>query len=132
MLLDGQMWPLRDSLSKVLRGTEHQPSPTEFYNLTLGCLVGSLIAAMMAGSIWGPLQLTGATAGAFIAFVIPGLLSFLVKGALQRSDEPPRSPSEAPGIRKWALSSVFGWALVGLGLLQAGTGVASYYIPHGV
>lgn len=126
-----QMWPLRDSISKVLRGTDHVPAPTEFYNLTMACLVISLLASMTAGSIWGPLQITGATAGAFIAFIIPGLLAFLVKGALRRNEGQPPSPSEAPGIRSWALSSIFGWALLGLGLLQAGTGVASYYIPHG-
>ena len=45
-----------------------------FYAVTYGTLAAVYAAALLARSVWGPLQLIGATAGALIAFVFPALL----------------------------------------------------------
>ena len=45
-----------------------------FYTVTYGTLAAVYAAALLARSVWGPLQLIGATAGALIAFVFPALL----------------------------------------------------------
>lgn len=50
-----------------------------FYAVTYGVLAAVYAAALLARSVWGPLQLIGATAGALIAFVFPALLILRVE-----------------------------------------------------
>ena len=42
--------------------------------MTYVVLAGVYASALLAHSVWGPLQLIGATAGALIAFIFPALL----------------------------------------------------------
>ncbi len=66
-----------------------------------------LHVALQVPSIWEPLQLVGATAGAAIAFILPGALALSLSG--------------------WRLCSgggAGGLLLVAVGLLLASTGIA--------
>jgi hypothetical protein len=55
------MWPYRESFSRVAFGRELDGIP--FYALTYLSLAAFYGVAMVAGSIWVPIQLVGATAG---------------------------------------------------------------------
>lgn len=59
-----QMAPYRESLSRLLAGTELSGAP--YYLLTYASLALFFFIAMHSGSIWVPLQFVGATAGALI------------------------------------------------------------------
>lgn len=59
-----QMAPYRESLSRLLAGTELSGAP--YYLLTYASLALFYFVAMHSGSIWVPLQFVGATAGALI------------------------------------------------------------------
>lgn len=56
------MAPYRESLSRLLAGTELSGAP--YYLLTYASLALFYFVAMHSGSIWVPLQFVGATAGA--------------------------------------------------------------------
>lgn len=56
-----QMWPYRESLSRLCFGQELTGAP--FYLLTYASLAAVYLTAMSSSSIWVPLQLVGATAG---------------------------------------------------------------------
>lgn len=63
-------------------------------------------------SIWGPLQLVGATAGAAIAFVLPGLLAL--------------------SLARWRVCSgggAGGVLLMAVGVLLAAAGIAGAAMP---
>ncbi len=66
------------------------------------------VAGVFSGSIWVPLQLVGATAGALIAFVFPGMLAL--------------HPMGHGGVRR---VSVAGWVLIATGVVQGVAGVVS-------
>ena len=69
---------------------------------------------MHAGTIWGPLQFVGATAGVLIAFVAP---AWVALAALRRRDG---AALEAPRYWRWNA-----WALIAIGLLQFGATMLS-------
>ena len=51
--------------------------------MTYATLAGVYLSALLAHSVWGPLQLIGATAGALIAFIFPALLILRAEGLPQ-------------------------------------------------
>lgn len=107
-----QMLPFRQSLSRLAFGRDLEGR--QYYALTYASLAGFYILAMTAKSIWTPLQLVGATAGALIAFFFP---AFVVLRMLR--------------LRAWVHVSKPGywkanaWGLVVLGVVQAVTGVTA-------
>ena len=87
-----------------------------FYAATYAALAGACALAIVAPSIWEPLELLGATAGAAIAFVLPGVLAASMVGWRLRgggaADEGPIAPL--------SVSSEAGTARTGLLLMLAG------------
>lgn len=75
-----------------------------FYAVTYAVMAGVYVCALLTRSVWGPLQLVGATAGALIAFVFPALL-------ILRSEGLPQVLGR-PGHSLWKHSSVTSWLLV--------------------
>ena len=64
------MAPYRESLSRLLAGTELSGAP--YYLLTYASLALFYFVAMHSGSIWVPLQFVGATAGALLGSGVQG------------------------------------------------------------
>ncbi|KAK9831399.1 hypothetical protein WJX81_001186 [Elliptochloris bilobata] len=125
-----QMWPLRQALCKLLFGRELHG--WGFYAITYGTLAGVYAAALLARSVWGPLQLIGATAGALIAFIFPALL-------ILRAERLPQAPHadmealmhEQAHPKAWlhTLRELGAWVLIALGLLQFVAGTAVTFLP---
>lgn len=63
-----QMWPYRESLSRLCFGQELTGAP--FYLVTYASLAVIYATAMASFSIWVPLQLVGATAGRSRAYTL--------------------------------------------------------------
>lgn len=64
------MAPYRESLSRLLAGTELSGAP--YYLLTYASLALFYFVAMHSGSIWVPLQFVGATAGVLLGERLQG------------------------------------------------------------
>ncbi|KAL4444692.1 hypothetical protein ABPG77_002509 [Micractinium sp. CCAP 211/92] len=107
-----QMAPYRESLSRLIAGTELSGPP--YYLLTYGSLALLYWIAMHAGSIWVPIQFVGATAGALIAFIFP---AWVALEALRRQD-----PGALAAQRYWRWNA---YGLVALGIVQAVAGVTT-------
>ena len=71
------------------------------------------MVSIVTPSIWGPIQIIGATAGAIIGFIVPGMLSLL-----------PTEASLMPGHDS-SLDKAPGYLLVAIGVLQGVAGIAS-------
>jgi hypothetical protein len=98
-----QMAPFRESLSRVAFGRE-LPGGAPFYVLTYASVAALYGAALVSGSIWGPLQLIGATAGACIAFFFPGAkMSTTLKSV---KPEPRKNPKPNPDLASPSSSQV--------------------------
>lgn len=107
-----QMAPYRESLSRLLAGTELSGPP--YYLVTYGSLGLLYWIAMHAGSIWVPIQFVGATAGALIAFIFP---AWVALEALRRQD-----PAALAAQRYWRWNA---YGLIALGIVQAVAGVTT-------
>ena len=82
------------------------------------------LVAMAARSIWVPIQLVGATAGAAIAFFFPGAIAFAAVTAAQQ-----RRGATALFETPWYWNGS-AWGLIVLGLVQMVTGVAAVLLGH--
>ena len=81
--------------------------------VTYGATAVLYLLSIVTPSIWGPIQIIGATAGAVIGFIAPGMLALL-----------PTEASLMPGQGShW--DQVPGWVLIGIGVLQGLAGIAS-------
>ena len=103
-----QMLPYRESLSNLL--FRRDLGAAGFYTVTYVSLAVFYTAAVSASSIWTPLQLVGATAGAVVAFFMPAAVA--LKASAARGE----------GGRYWRYNA---WVLVGGGVVQMVTGVAA-------
>ncbi|PRW39228.1 putative sodium-coupled neutral amino acid transporter 6 [Chlorella sorokiniana] len=102
-------FPLQAGTCLTLQEHLEAPPPQgwRFYALTYSTLVAVSAAAIAVPSIWEPLRLVGATAGAAIAFILPGALALSLAG--------------------WRLCSgggAGGMLLIAVGLLLVVTGIA--------
>ena len=88
-----QMAPYREALGRVFFGRELHGAP--FYTLTYLSLLAFYLIAMVAGSIWRPLQFVGATAGGEVGWV-GGLVAMPCASTL-----PPNGQQGAPGSCPW-------------------------------
>ncbi|EFN52813.1 hypothetical protein CHLNCDRAFT_138482 [Chlorella variabilis] len=79
----------------------------QFYALTYGILAAVYLVAVSLPSVWKPLQLLGATAGAVIACVLPGCLALSLVH-----------------WRLWSGAGAGGVLLIALGLVLAVAGIA--------
>ena len=81
--------------------------------VTYGATALLYILSIVTPSIWGPIQIIGATAGAVVGFIAPGMLALL-----------PSEASLMPGHNsRW--DYLPGCILIGIGILQGVAGVAS-------
>lgn len=103
-----QMLPFKQAAIPLLLPPSLQGNSTAVAAV-IGLSMAFIYAAgVFSSSIWVPLQLVGATAGALIAFVFPGMLALHPAGH---------------GGAGWV--RVAGWALIATGGVQAVTGVVS-------
>eukprot|EP00887_Chlorella_sp_A99_P003925 scaffold11.g3925.t1 len=79
-----QIGPLRDSLWRLLFRQELIASPGYFL-VSAALVIGAYFAAAWVTSIWVPLLILGSTAGAIIAFIIPGALGVAMDQELSES-----------------------------------------------
>jgi amino acid permease len=113
-----QMAPYRESLSRLLAGTELSGGP--YYLLTYASLALFYFVAMHSGSIWVPLQFVGATAGALIAFIFP---AWIALSAIRCRD-----PAALASQNYWKINA---WGLIAIGIAQAVAGVtATLFFSH--
>lgn len=113
-----QMAPYRESLSRLLAGTELHGAP--YYLVTYLSLALFYFVAMHSGSIWVPIQFVGATAGALIAFIFP---AWVALAALRRCDL-----ATVAAQRYWRWNA---YALILLGVVQAIAGIAAtLFLPN--
>lgn len=103
-----QMLPFKQAAVPLLLPPALQTSPRAIAALVALCMAGIYAAGVFSSSIWVPLQLVGATAGALIAFAFPGMLALHPAGH---------------GGAGWVQTA--GWALIATGGVQAVTGVVS-------
>jgi len=115
-----QMLPYRESLLRVIsRDREMKLNRSQFYLLTFGSLWAVYAVAVSAKSIWIPLQLVGATAGAVIAFFFPAMLGLSISNT---------TADDKIGKYPLILWRILAWSLIVLGVLQMVTGILSVMI----
>lgn len=108
------MFPSRDGLLRLVahRGSADL-SDAAFYAVSYGITGVLYLLSIVTPSIWGPIQIVGATAGAVIGFIAPGWLALI--------------PSEASLMpnhnARW--DKLPGWILISIGLLQGIAGIVS-------
>lgn len=103
-----QMWPYRESFTRLTFGRD-MDGPM-FYVVTYVSLMVIYLLAMALPSIWKPLQLIGATAGALIAFIFPAMITLTIEDRM-----------DVKSIGRVAAA----WALVVVGLGQFFAGIAA-------
>lgn len=101
-----QMLPFREALFKLV--LRRPPSGMLVLPITYACMLLLYVIGIHSKSIWLPVQLIGATAGALIAFIFPGMLTL---------------KPERFGLSRQMRYG--GWLLIAVGVLQGITGVAS-------
>lgn len=81
--------------------------------VTYGATALLYVLSVFTPSIYGPIQIIGATAGGVVAFIAPGLLALL--------------PTEASLMPEYSSrwSSLPGILLIGIGVVQGAAGIAS-------
>jgi sodium-coupled neutral amino acid transporter 2 len=112
-----QMLPYRQSLARLTLGGDNEFAGLGYFAVTYISLALFYAVAMAAKSIWVPIQLVGATAGAAIAFFYPAAVALAVA----------REPAAAPAVHGgyyW----VNAWALVVAGAVQVVTGTAAVWL----
>lgn len=109
-----QMFPYRENLFRLLFGRELHGAA--YYALTYASLAVFYFTAVAASSIWVPLQLVGATAGAIIAFFVPAAV------ALRAEATRSLDTAGAMSAGYWKVNA---WGLIVLGVIQAVTGVTA-------
>lgn len=118
-----QMLPFRESLSNLLFGSNFDLGTGPlYYIISYSSLLVFYFIAMNSASIWTPLQLVGATAGALIAFVFPAMIGFK---AVQRA-----RASFGGGVERPMYWILGGWMLVLLGVVQCITGIGAIVLEH--
>lgn len=118
-----QMLPYRHSLARLTLPGGGVQDPEfrglAYYAVTYLSLGLFYFIAMAAKSIWVPIQLVGATAGAAIAFFYPAALALVVAK---------RMPAATTRRRRyWTWN---GWALIVLGVVQVVTGIGAIYLER--
>jgi len=108
-----QMLPYRQSLARLVLGGDRELAGIGYYAVTYASLVAFYFTAMAATSIWVPIQLVGATAGAAIAFFYPAMVALAVATQM---------PSHAYRIAYWRLNA---WGLISIGAVQVVTGISA-------
>jgi len=109
-----QMLPYRESATRLML-RESNLEGGMYYAITYGSLAVFYLVAMSAKSIWIPLQIVGATAGALIAFFFPAAIALRTL-RLHAWQDTQRRPAY------WIVNS---WALIALGAVQVVTGVGA-------
>lgn len=112
-----QMLPYRQSLARLTLGGEAEFAGLGYFVVTYVSLALFYAIAMAAKSIWVPIQLVGATAGAVIAFLCPAAVAL----AVAREPSPPSSVSRS----YYTLNA---WALIVAGMVQVVTGTAAVWL----
>lgn len=107
-----QMLPFKQAAIPLLLPQHLQQHRGAVMGLVTVSMALIYLAGVFSGSIWVPLQLVGATAGALIAFVFPGMFAL--------------HPMGHAGAR-WV--RVAGWALIVTGGVQGVAGVVSALRP---
>jgi amino acid permease len=117
-----QMIPLRQSFGQLIdlfldsRGKESSTGGRlegpRYWGVTYGSLGLVYLVAMSVETVWTPLQLVGATAGAAIAFYFPAML------LLKKESRDTLTVTQAS-------------VLLGAGLVQLVTGIAAVALGHG-
>jgi hypothetical protein len=118
-----QMLPYRESLARLLLGGG-ELGGGGYYALTFGSVALFYFVAASARSIWVPLQLVGATAGALIAFFFPAAVALRAWAAT--AGEGPGGAGGG-GARYWRGNA---WVLVGIGAVQVVTGVGAVLLNN--
>lgn len=106
-----QMLPYRESLTRLV-GLQDLTGIT-YSAVTYSSLGIFYLVAMSAKSIWTPLQLVGATAGALIAFFIPATLALRIVSIVPEY-------THGYGETAWKVSA---WLVIALGVVQLVTGL---------
>ena len=117
--------PYRQSLARLILGEDQEFAGLGYYVVTYVSLAIFYFVAMAAKSIWVPIQLVGATAGAAIAFFFPAAVAL----AVVRESAVGGMPLE-PQLKAgyWRGNA---WALVVVGVVQAVTGIAAVVLQKG-
>lgn len=117
-----QNLPYRDSFARLLlrRRSRLSPKGMTYWLVTYGSLITFYFIAMSAKSIWGPLQIVGATAGAYIAFFAPAIIALmsLKRRGLLSTSTAAAAAQERPHY--WRINA---WSLIVLGAVQVVTGI---------
>lgn len=114
-----QMLPYRQSLARLTLGGDAEFGGAGYVVVTYASLALFYAVAMAAKSIWVPIQLVGATAGAAIAFFYPAALALAVAG-----------DDNAPGV-SGGYYRANAWALVAAGAVQVVTGTTAVWLETG-
>lgn len=122
-----QTLPYRDSFSRLILFRQNRLSPhgAMYWVVTYGSLIAFYFIAISAKSIWTPLQLVGATAGAYIAFFAPAMVALM---SLKRRGLLATSPAAASAQEKPHYWKMNAWSLIVAGCIQAITGVAAVFM----
>ncbi|KAK9797375.1 hypothetical protein WJX73_007217 [Symbiochloris irregularis] len=114
------MFPARDGLLRLTTGRESPSlSNTQFYSVTYAIIAALYLISVVTPSIWGPIQIIGATAGAVIGFIAPGMLALL-----------PTEASLMPQHKSSRWRRAPGYSLIAIGVLQGIAGIASQLLPN--
>lgn len=114
-VVPAQMWPYRAALGRLVLGRELE-AITTLRTISYISLALFWVLALLCKSIWLPIQLIGATAGAIIAFFLPGAVALAARHGQWGASRP---------HGYW---TAWGWALIGLGVVQVVCGTAAALI----
>ena len=122
-----QMLPYRQSFARLVLGGDHEFAGIGYSIVTYGSLIIFYSIAMKAKSIWVPIQLVGATAGAAIAFFFPAAVALAVVKEWRRAGVHAGPAGTPIKYGYWRINS---WVLVVIGVVQVVTGITSIVLER--
>lgn len=122
-----QMLPYRQSFARLVLGGDHEFAGLGYSIVTYGSLAIFYFIAMAAKSIWVPIQLVGATAGAAIAFFFPAAVALAVVREWQRRGVHAGPAGDLIKAGYWKTNA---WILVAIGVVQVVTGITAIILER--